>query len=501
MKRCPARMPRRPIGRSVVGMSPGLTHVPVSPLSLDRYRSVLDDDQWAEVQAARDHSRRLLAGHVVWNVNSTAHGGGVAEMLRPLLAYTRGAGVDARWVVIGGNPDFFQLTKRLHNRLHGYAGDGGPLGQAEHDIYQHTLAGAATELRRLARPGDVVILHDPQTAGLIPELADGVHVVWRSHIGRDAPNALSEAGWQFLAPYIAGADGWIFSRRDYAPSGLDPDRITIVRPSIDVFSPKNQELDDATVDAILAASGLQSEAHLDGAPVFSRFDGTPGRVDRSADLGGASPPPSDARLVTQVSRWDGLKDPLGVLEGFIRHVAPATDAHLLLAGPATSAVSDDPEGAEVLAEVRAARMRLTPDERSRVHLACLPMDDAEENAVIVNALQRRSTVIVQKSLAEGFGLTVGEAMWKRRAVVASAVGGICDQVQDRASGVLLQDPNDLAAYGAAVTGLLADPARAATLGAAAHERVRDRFMSVRHLIQYAQLFEELHLAEHTLVTS
>jgi trehalose synthase len=147
-------------------------------------------------------------------------------------------------------------------------------------------------------------------------------------------------------------------------------------------------------------------------------------------------------------------------------------------------------------------MRLTPDERSRVHLACLPMDDAEENAVIVNALQRRSTVIVQKSLAEGFGLTVGEAMWKRRAVVASAVGGICDQVQDGTSGVLLQDPSDLAAYGAAVTGLLADPPRAEALGAAAHERVRDRFMSVRHLIQYVQMVEQLQLgAERTLVAS
>jgi trehalose synthase len=468
-----------------------LTHVPISPLALDRYRTVLDDGRWAELEATRTRSRRLLEGHVIWNVNSTAAGGGVAEMLRPLLAYARGAGVDARWVVVGGDPDFFQLTKRLHNRLHGHPGDGGPLGAREHDIYRRTLANAATELRELARPGDLVILHDPQTAGLIPMLADGVHVVWRSHIGRDTPNAFSAEGWRFLASYIEGADEWIFSRQDYAPEGLDPNRITIVRPSIDVFSPKNQELTAPTVDAILAASGLQPHGGTEVAPVFSRFDGTPGRVDRMVDLGGDPPPPRDARLVTQVSRWDGLKDPIGVLEGFVRHVAPETDAHLVLAGPATAAVSDDPEGAEVLDGVRRARLALEPALRCRVHLACLPMDDPEENAVIVNALQRRSAIVVQKSLAEGFGLTVGEAMWKRRAVVASAVGGIQDQIQDGVDGVLLQDPADLVEFGAAVNRLLDDPEHAAALGLAAHERVRDRFMSVRHLIQYERMSERL----------
>jgi trehalose synthase len=168
-----------------------------------------------------------------------------------------------------------------------------------------------------------------------------------------------------------------------------------------------------------------------------------------------------------------------------------TDAHLVLAGPATAAVSDDPEGAGVLAAVRAARLALEPALRSRVHLVCIPMDDPEENAVVVNALQRRSAVVIQKSLAEGFGLTVGEAMWKRRAVVASAVGGIRDQIHDGVDGVLLPDPSDLAAFGAAVRGLLDDPEHATAMGAAAHERVRKRFMSVRHLIEYVQTVERL----------
>src|SRR3954469_2715928 len=160
-----------------------LTPVPVGPLSLDRFRDVLAPEQWSELEAVREASREQLAGRVVWSVNSTAHGGRVAEMLHSLIAYARGAGVDARVVVMGGEPDFFQLTKRLHNKLHGHAGDGGPLGPAEHEIYERTLRGAAEQIAELARPGDIVLLHDPQTAGLVSALPDTVHVVWRSHIG------------------------------------------------------------------------------------------------------------------------------------------------------------------------------------------------------------------------------------------------------------------------------------------------------------------------------
>jgi trehalose synthase len=467
-----------------------LSFVGVSALPLDRYRELLDAEEWEAFEDARARSGEVLAGRVVWNVNSTARGGGVAEMLRPLLAYARGAGVDARWGVITGSPPFFALTKRLHNRLHGHPGDGGPLGPAEHELYRATLAEAAAALARLARAGDIVILHDPQTAGLVPALERDIRVVWRSHIGRDGANANSEEAWEFLRPYIEHADAWIFSRAEYAPPGLDRDRIVVVAPSIDVFSPKNQELDDATAHAVLTASGLMT----DGASVparFTRVDGTPGRVDRQVDLLGAARVPADAQLVTQVSRWDRLKDPLGVLQGFVEHVAPATEAHLVVAGPATAAVSDDPEGAAVLDEVRRTWFDLAPEVRERVHLVCLPMEDAEENAAMVNALQRRSAVVVQKSLAEGFGLTVGEAMWKARPVVASAVGGILDQIEDGISGVLLRDPTDLDAYGRAVRELLADPVRAAAIGAAARERVRGRFMSTRHLVQYEQLFETL----------
>jgi trehalose synthase len=200
--------------------------------------------------------------------------------------------------------------------------------------------------------------------------------------------------------------------------------------------------------------------------------------------------PSD-RLVLQVSRWDALKDPIGVIEGFARYVAPRSDAQLVYAGPAVESVSDDPEGGEVLRQSIACRQELPPQQRRRVHLACLPMIDGEENAAIVNALQRRAEVVVQKSLAEGFGLTVAEAMWKGKAVVASRIGGIQDQVEDGRTGILLDDPGDLARYGEAVLGLLLDPPRAQAIGAAAMERVRNHFLGARSLVQYFELFRGL----------
>jgi trehalose synthase len=214
-------------------------------------------------------------------------------------------------------------------------------------------------------------------------------------------------------------------------------------------------------------------------------------VERSAEVFEERPLRPEDPMVLQVSRWDRLKDPLGVIKGFVEHVAPATDAHLVYAGPAVEAVADDPEGIEVLQEARDYYEGLSPDARERVHLAALPMDDLQENAAIVNALQRRANVVVQKSIAEGFGLTVAEAMWKARPVVATRVGGIQDQIVDGVSGILLDDPTDLAAYGAAVRELLEDPQRAERIGREAMERVRDDFLAMRSLLQYFALIQHL----------
>ena len=467
---------------------PLLKQVPIASFPVERFQTLVGDG-WPEVEAGMQRALEIFEGRVIWHVNSTARGGGVVELLTSLLAYARGAGVDNRWVVIDAEPDFFQITKRIHNNLHGAAGDGKGLGPEEREVYEATSASNAAELMRTVRRDDIVFLHDPQTAGMAQTLRDtGAPIVWRCHVGLDLPNEDARRAWRFLRPYVEDADAYVFSRKEFVWEGLEGDNVWIIPPSIDVFSPKNQDLPHGSVDAILAAAGLREQGG--GAPpTFTRMDGTPGRVDCRAELTGG-PVPEGASVVTQVSRWDRLKDPAGVLRCFAEHCHDP-DVHLLLAGPAVTAVADDPEQAEVFAEVQELRDGLPPESAHRAHLACLPMVDVQENAAIVNAIQRRSDVVVQKSIAEGFGLTVAEAMWKARPVVASRRGGIQDQIVDGESGLLIDNPLDLDEFGAAIQGLIADPGRGQALGVAARERVREHFLGTRHLIQYQQLLEEL----------
>ncbi|MGH2699784.1 MAG: glycosyltransferase [Actinomycetota bacterium] len=469
-----------------------LTKVETGVFDPGRFEEVLSAEAWAAFSEALARAEATFEGRTIWNVNSTGKGGGVAEMLYSLLAYARGAGVDARWTVIEGNPDFFRTTKRIHNHLHGSPGDGGILGPEERVTYLAALESNADALARVVRPKDIVILHDPQTAGLVApmkELADVI--LWRCHVGLDVPNDIALNAWDFLHEHVERADAHVFSRKEFVWLGLNPEKTVIIPPSIDAFSPKNQELTRPSVDGILTAAGLVGGGDP-GLATFVRAGGQPGLVRRAAELvDGGSALAADARVVTQVSRWDRLKDPLGVMLGFASHIAPHTDAHLVLAGPAVEAVSDDPEGAEVLEEVRGEYARLPAAVRDRIHLAALPMEDSEENAAIVNALQRRSDIVVQKSIAEGFGLTVAEGMWKARPVVASRIGGIQDQIVDGLSGVLVTDPRDLAEYGAAVTDLLGDPQRAERMGDAAQARVRTEFLGPRHLLQYLELLSKL----------
>jgi trehalose synthase len=225
-------------------------------------------------------------------------------------------------------------------------------------------------------------------------------------------------------------------------------------------------------------------------PAFRRADGTPARVNRAARIVQEEPLPPRAALIAQVSRWDRLKDPTGVLRCFEHHLGDPS-AHLVLAGPDVEAVTDDPEGAEVLAEVRAIRDAMEERSRWRVHLVSLPMDDLEENAAMVNAIQRRAAVVVQKSIAEGFGLTVAEAMWKAKPVVASKVGGIQDQIVDGESGFLVGDPTDLAAVAAAIERPLADERLAARVGGAARERVQKNFLAIGVMLGYFRRLEAL----------
>jgi trehalose synthase len=319
----------------------------------------------------------------------------------------------------------------------------------------------------MVEPGDVIYLHDPQPAGLVPAMKEaGLTVVWRCHIGVDEPNDAAREAWDFLRPYVEPADAYVFSRRAYLWEGLEERKTWIMPPVIDPFSPKNEDLDDDWIAAVLA------------------------EVEEEATILQEQPVPAEARVVTQVSRWDRLKDPEGLLEILAHHLDDPS-IHVCLVGPETEGVHDDPEGAGVYERVAARWHALDDEVRRRAHLISLPMDDLKRNASMVNALQRRSDLIVQKSLAEGFGLTVAEAMWKAKPVVASGVGGIQDQVEDGKTGVLIDDPRDLAAFGRAIEDLAADPDRAAEMGAAGREHVRDSYLAIDRLREYVELLTRL----------
>ena len=462
--------------------------VPRRPVSL--LEPVIGASRYQTLGRAANLVRDMLAGRTVWNVNSTATGGGVAEMLQVLVGYVQDLDIRVGWLVITGDAGFFAITKRLHNQIHGHLA-GGLLGAAEADHYAQILAANAVELLARVRPGDVVLLHDPQTAGLAAPLAQaGARVVWRCHIGVDWEDEVTRAAWEFLRPHLAAAQAYVFSRQQYVPSWIPAGKAWIIPPSIDPFSPKNQPLDAETVRAILARVGVLDGAAPTVPPRFVRRDGAAGIVCRPATVIGEGRPGSGDPVLVQVSRWDRLKDMAGVMRGFADHVAPGGEGYLMLVGPAVTEVSDDPEGAAVYGECLLQWQGLKTAARARILLVTLPLEDIDENAAMVNALQRHATAIVQKSLAEGFGLTVSEGMWKARPVIGSAVGGIIDQVAE-GTGILLPDPADLAAFGAAARLLLGDQGQAARMGQAAHAHVRENYLGDVHLMRYGRLLGTL----------
>ena len=285
-------------------------------------------------------------------------------------------------------------------------------------------------------------------------------MVWRSHVGADVVSDPVEAAWSFLLPYVEDADALVFTRRAFVPGGLTPERVRLLTPAIDPRSEKNRPLAAGAGRALLDRFGL--------APV------------RPAD-----------RLVVALARWDRLKDPVGILDAFAGHV-DEPHAFLVLAGPETGVVADDPEGAHVLAETTRG---LAEAPACAGATACRSRrcrwPTSTENALIVNALQREADVIVKKSLQEGFGLGVTEGMWKAKPVVATRVGGHRDQIEHRRSGLLVDDPADLSGFATAIDVALADPVLARELGAAARERVRARYLADRHFISWMEVLRRL----------
>ena len=471
-------------------MTVALKEVALGAVTVERLRETAGPKGWARLSDAQARASEVLAGRTVWSINSTAVGGGVAEMLRTTLAYMRAGGLDTRWLIMPGGTDFFGVTKRIHNFLHGHLGDSGPLGEEERSVYERVIADAGWRLRDVIRSGDVVVLHDPQTLGLASGLKRlGATVIWRCHIGTDKPGGLSGTAWDFLWQYVEEPDVAVFSRRGSVPSRLPLEKVRIIAPSIDPCSVKNAEMAPEMATSILEYVGLVDRpGEPSEAPTFHRDDGTEQRLRHQCDVLHTGPTPrlGSDQLVVHVCRWDRIKDPVGVMRGFAEHTLPETQAHLILAGPTVHAITDDPEAPKVLDEALAVWEALPHQQRRRVTAACLPMHDVEENAAIVNALQSQADVIVKKSLEEGFGLGVTEALWKRRAVVASDVGGHRDQIQHQHSGLLV-DPTDLRGFGTAIAELLVDSGRARAFGDAGHDVVEQHFLHSRQLAEWDEL--------------
>jgi trehalose synthase len=474
--------------------SAGTVEIPLERKGLDLLRPHVDPAGLGPMLGSQMRAMDLLAGRRVWSVNSAAIGGGVAEMSRTLLPYWRGLGIDARWVVIRAPDDFFRVTKRLHNRLHGHPGDGGPLGAAEFALLERVAATHARTLTAKVSAGDVVVLQDPQTACLVGPLkeADAI-VVWRCHIGTERRHPIVEDAWERLLPAVAGADALVFTRPEFVPPQLLTDDVRIITPAIDPASVKNHLLAPGTAHAITRQIGL-----VVGRPTARTTvpcpDGSLVRVTRRAEVTGSGPIPRAGvdRVVLSLCRWDPLKDQAGIIRAFVDHVLPRVEAvHLIVAGPEVDAVQDDPGARETFERVGSLWAELAEPAQRRVHLAQLPMDSIDENAAMVNALQTQADVIVKKSLEEGFGLGVTEALWKQRPVVATGVGGHRDQIDDGRQGLLVDDPTDLEGFGRAVVRLLEDPDLAHRLAEAGRERVQQRFLADRHLTNWTRLFDEL----------
>jgi trehalose synthase len=468
----------------------GLTECPAVQLEPERLEEFVPDSfAWRDLVAVTAGVRSLLEGRAAWAISARSRSGGLAEHLQSIVAYSRGAGIDARWAVIGADDEFFRFVRVLQDNLNGQ-GNGHAYGEVERRLYEQQLAGAGEALAELIVPGDIVLLHDAPTAGLIPALKDaGALAIWSCRRGGDVVNEPTRRVREFLAPYTTHAHACVFSRpRSVWDVGCGG-QAGVIWPSVCPLSPKNQELDADRVSAILNAAGVQPGRSADEA-LFTRLDGSPGRVDRQVHLRDSGPLEPASDVILQVSQWNRMNDPETVIEWFAGHLALRTAAHLMLAGPDPRAVADDPRAAAILARAIDRRRSLPGELRGRVHLATLPADDAEESAVVLGALERRATIVLQQTRGGGFGMTALESMWKRRPVVCSRIGAFRDYVVDGVSGFLC-DPDDPDGFADAVRRLLDEEDLRERIGSEARDRVRRQFLLPRELADWASLIERL----------
>ncbi len=450
---------------------------------------IIGDERSAALQSIARHMRAFFGAGRVVNVTETPPAGALGEMVRGILGYCAGAGLTVQWKSMRTTEPFATIIRRLRDLLYGLPGDDGPLGEAEHHIYAETIRQNFAAMSDDITKQDVFFLHDPGTAGLIPLIRRaGGRVIWRCHAGADSQTVFTARAWAFLEPFVREANRLVAYRSTFIPPLPPPCRITVVNPGIDPCATRNLALTPQEARGTLTRAGILDGDRDASGTYRSSIDGV--RPLPRLDLLGDSRIPADARLLVQIGGWDQRSDMAGVLRGFADHTAMSDDVHLLLCG-AHDPIADAAETRAVLDRCVEIRDALPNGKRSRVHLITLPADDADVTGHIVNALQTAADVVTQKSRTEGFSLTVAEAMWKRRPVVASGIGGIRELIADERDGLLLGNPDDIARFGQLLSRVLADPDLARSLGDAAHTRIARAFMPDRHLLEYANLVREI----------
>jgi trehalose synthase len=447
-----------------------------------------------------------LRNHRVWMLNSTATGGGVAEMMPQLCALLNQVGVDTRWIVLDPErPEFFRATKAIHNMIHG--ADGGLSLKEIASIYEEVSRDAARALRAIISHEDILVVHDPQPLGLESFISRQFQPrsIWRCHIGAAHANEHTRAAWTFLAPYLDTYEKLLFSAEFYIPD-MFAKRSGVLRPTIDPLSHKNRELHPYKHIGVLRSAGL---AEGPSQRPWAQFHA---KAKRFVEGRWEEKPIEDllySPIILQVSRFDRLKGFEYLIPAFehlmrdfperVARMKVNTErascemeiTQLVLVGPDPTGVSDDPEATEVLEHLCEIHSALPPELRTRVHLVRLPMVSVRENALAVNALQRMASLIVQNSLQEGFGLTVTEAMWKATPVVASHVGGIPVQIRNAVDGFLIHDPTDVCGISDTMMRALAYRKQAENMGISGRERVREHFLVTTQVRRWLEEIQAL----------
>jgi trehalose synthase len=413
-----------------------LERVPLLEKELDHYGDIVGADVVDRIETLA----KPLQGARILHLNATAYGGGVAELLATHVPLLRSLGVEAEWQVLHGSDEFFAVTKEVHNGLQGAH------VEWTHEMRRTYLERVLDNSLLLDDGWDFIVVHDPQPAAILEYVSSSrtefqnAKWIWRCHI--DLTDANPEV-WEFFRPYVERYDASVWTMEEFVPASLEMDRIVHAPPCIDPLSVKNLDLAAPFCHEITRQYGIDTHRPI----------------------------------VCQVSRFDPWKDPVGVIEAFrlVREHVP--DAQLVLAG---SMATDDPEGFRVWETTEAARA----GDRD-IHLLS---NLHQVGAVQINAFQRISDVIVQKSLREGFGLTVSEALWKGRPVVGGRAGGIKLQIREGEDGFLVDDVPSCAQR---IIDLLADPVGADAMGSQGREHVRKNFLSTRELEDWLRLFGEL----------